>query len=656
MKTSSKAIFWVMAALAISMLPQLAAMPFHLAVIAVTPLAWRSVAELRGWKAPPAIARVSLAVLVVAIMVLTFGGLLGRRGAVSLLTVMLALKLLETFRIRDARIVASLALFLCATQFLFNQDVPMLFYVIGVIVAALVALALLHRQEAFRPLGEAPASGQSLFSELGFTLKLIALAVPTAFVVFLLFPRWSSPMWGVPEEALDARSGLSGSMSPGSIQGLFMDDSPAFRADFESALPPRSELYWRGPVFWNFDGREWSSMFYSQGLRAESRPDAATAPWRYHIQLEPHEQRWVFALDYPAIVPRGARLSMDYQLRSRRPITSLVSYEMASDPDFIDTPELRPGLRKPALALPADFNPRTWAMMREWREQTPDDLALVQRVLGHFNQQEFYYTLNPPLLSRHTVDEFLFETRSGFCEHYASAFTVMMRMAGIPARVVTGYQGGWFNSLGNYFLVRQSDAHAWSEVWLPDSGWTRVDPTAAVAPERIEGGSLDALTGRRYALDFAWVRDLRNGLDLLQRRWNDWIIAFNADRQSRLFMPFGMETLSKAQLVGLMIGIALLASFMTLPVILRMRLGRRRDPVSRAWQAFRRRLQREGVAIDPGTTASELAVVAGGRMQGDAREIMRIAELYNAIRYADARHLSDEFLSTIRRYRPAAQE
>ncbi len=650
--TTQKGMLWVLATLAVAVTPQLMSMPLHLVPLAVLPIAWRTAAELRGWKPPAQFIRVGLTLFSVFLLVATYGGLLGRRVAVSLLTLMLALKLLETFRIRDARIVASLSLFLCATQFLFSQGIPMLFYSAATMVGALIALTLLHRREAFQPTGEAPPSGHSLFTELGFTLRLLALALPAALAVFLLFPRWSSPLWGVPEDALDARSGLSDSMAPGSIQGLFMDDSPAFRADFVGTLPPHQALYWRGPVFWNFDGREWSSMYYSRGLRAETQPAEETAPWRYRVQLEPHEQRWIFALDYPARIPQGARLSMDYQLYSRRPITSLVSYEMASDPDFVDSPTLRSAFRRAALELPADFNPRTRALIRQWRTEVSGDRELIRRVTRHFNQEEFRYTLNPPLLSRHSVDEFLFETRSGFCEHYASAFTVMMRMAGIPARVVTGYQGGWYNPAGGYVLVRQSDAHAWSEVWLPDSGWTRYDPTAAVAPERIESGALNALAGRRHALDFEWVRGFRNRFDLLQNHWNEWVIAFNADRQSRMFMPFGLGQLESSQLVILMLLVAGLASLLTLPAILRMRVSRKPDPVVRAWQRVRGRLVKEGIATWPGQTPGELAAGAASRMEHEAEQIHRLADWFTQIRYDAGNGGADEFIRAARRFHP----
>ncbi len=630
-------ILWVIAALCISMLPQLISMPVHLVAITLLPVLWRLLAEFRNWKPMPMLLRIIATAFAVAALVITYGGLIGRRAAVSMLVLMLSLKLLETFRTRDARIVASLSLFLCSTQFLFSQGVPMIIYIIACLLSSLIALMLLHRSEAYEDLGEAPDTGRGLFTELGFGMRMLALAFPIGLALFLLFPRWSSPLWGVPDDALDARSGLSDSMTPGSIQSLFMDDSPAFRVTFESVVPSQGDLYWRGPVFWDFDGQSWESSYFGLNLLADNKPDPLYAPFRYQVQMEPTEQRWLFALDYPALVPRGTRLTMDYQLRARRPITQLREYVMASDPGFIDSPNLKQTLLRAALELPPGFNPRTAKMMADWRTEAGSDTEIIQRALAHFNQEEFHYTLNPPLLSQHTVDEFLFETRQGFCEHYASAFTVMMRMAGIPARVVTGYQGGFFSDYGGYVLVRQSDAHAWSEVWVKGSGWSRIDPTAAVAPERIEQGAMDSLAGRRYMLDYDWLRNVRNTFDLFQRGWNNWVVTFSSDSQSRLFSIFGWGALDSTRLVMALIVVVLIIGaviFMLAPVLLKFRSARSQDPLLRLWRKFIRKLAKAGFIAHPSMGPMELATNAGSQLKYNRDGIARIAELYMLCRYS----------------------
>lgn len=643
--------YWVIFVLAIAVSPQVLSMPIYLSILMLAVFIWRIGSKASGWGPPARLIRLSAIFLAVALLFLTHGDLLGRRAAVSLLTIMMALKLLEMYKLRDARIIVSLCFFLCGTQFLFTQGIAMMLYGAATVIVGLIALNLLHRTEAFQPVGHTPGHAGSIISDLGFFLRLIAISVPIAAVVFLLFPRWSSPLWGIPEQSLDAKTGLSDSMSPGSIQGLFMDDSPAFRVKFERRIPDQSELYWRGPIFWKFDGREWRDLPYSSGLPAEKVLTEGKNNFRYTIQLEPHERRLLFALDYPAIFPSKARLEMDYQMTTRRSITSLYSYDVISNPDHIDSPELRRAFRSAALELPPDFNPRTMELMRSWRQETPDDRELAARALQYFNQQEFRYTLNPPLLSRHTVDEFIFTTRAGFCEHYASAFTIMMRMAGIPARVVTGYQGGWRDDSENYLLIRQSDAHAWSEIWLEGSGWRRVDPTAAVAPERVDSGALDAFNTRRHALDFAWMRGLRNGFDVFQRHWNDWIIAFNSDRQSQLFNKFGIERISQQQLIIVLIVFFTALSLLTLPLLWRIRVSGRQDPVKKSWNKFRKRLGKAGILTFPGQSPTELARTAGSQLSQWRDEIDRIVSMYIQLRYGLTGPAQTEFRHAVRKFR-----
>lgn len=648
-------ILWVIAALCISMLPQLSSMPLHLVPVTLLPIVWRLLAEFRNWKPMPMLLRIIATAFAVAILVVTYGGLMGRRAAVSMLVLMLALKLLETFRTRDARIVASLSLFLCGTQFLFSQGVPMIVYIISCLLSSLIALMYLHRREAYENLGQAPDTDRNLFAELGFGVRLLALALPIGLALFLLFPRWGSPLWGIPEDALDARSGLSDSMTPGSIQSLFMDDSPAFRVKFEGSMPNQRDLYWRGPVFWDFNGRSWQTSYLSRNLPADNKPDPEKAPFRYEIQMEPTEQRWLFALDYPALVPKDAYLTMDYQLYSRHPITQLRDYVMASDPNFLDSLQLKQTLLRAALELPAGFNPETAEMMTEWRQEASSSSEIVQRALRYFNQEQFHYTLNPPLLSQHTVDEFLFETQQGFCEHYASAFTVMMRMAGIPARVVTGYLGGWYSNIGSYVLVRQSDAHAWSEVWIRGSGWTRIDPTAAVAPNRVEQGAVESLTQRRYMLDFEWVRNARNTFDLFQRGWNNWVVAFGSVRQSRLFSIFGWDVLDSTKLVIALIAIILVLSaiiYMLAPLLLKFRSSQKQDPVVWLWQKFIRKLVNAGFISRPSMGPMELAANAKGQLKYKGDAINRIAELYMLCRYSRDTGNQAELAELINSFQP----
>jgi len=564
---------------------------------------------------------------------------------------MLSLKMVECYRIRDARLVICFSLFLCATQYLFSQGVLMPVYGGVTIVLAMVTLTRLQRSEAWAH-DTPPPIKTSLLSELGFSFRLMALAVPVGLAFFVFFPRLASPLWGIPDTTLDSKSGLSDSMSPGSIQSLFMDDSPAFRAEFSGAVPAASERYWRGPVFWRFDGRTWKGGYYGRNIDAAEFPGAGENAWDYTIQLEPNERNWLFALDYPASIPPDTRLTLDFQLIRRQPVIQLIRYGMISNPEFIDTPELSSPIRLQALNLPDESNPRTRDLVKRWRRETPGDEEFVQRVLQYFNREPFYYSLEAPVLGADSVDEFLFETRTGFCEHYASSFAVMMRMAGIPTRVVTGYQGGWYSDLGNYILVRQSDAHAWTEVWFSGRGWTRVDPTAAVSPLRIQQGSLGALNAPRHLFDYSWLRGLRNSADVIQQQWNDWVIEYGASRQAQLLAPLGLEPMSPVMLVSaLFIALALFSAIL-FPIVLRIKGPGHKDPVQLAWRIFLQRLEKAGIKTRPSDGAIEVAKTAASRLPADSDTIRRIANLYTQSRYAPVAPPFIELKQAIHEFRP----
>jgi transglutaminase-like putative cysteine protease len=650
-RAESKTILWVIATLALALLPQMERMPTSIVLITLAPLTWRALAEFRRWKPLPAWLRHSATALALVALFTAHGNITGRSAAVNLLAVMLALKLVECYRIRDARLVVGFTLFLAATQFLFAQSILMPVYGASVVAMALVALVHLQRHEAWADIGPPPRAKASLWSELGFSLRLLALAVPAALAFFILFPRLANPLWGIPENTLDAKTGLSDSMSPGSIQQLFMDDSPAFRVEFRRSPPPQAELYWRGPVMWRFDGRTWKGSFFGSKLPAPAVPQGS-ADHAYTVQMEPNERNWLFALDYPIRPPEDARVTLDFQLIREDPVIQLLEYSLVSNPDFVDMPALKHVIRAEALQLPEHANPRTRALVERWRQETTGDLDFARRVLGHFREQAFYYSIETTLLGNDPIDEFLFDTRSGYCEHYASAFAVMMRMAGIPARVVTGYQGGWFSEFGNYLLVRQSDAHAWTEIWLAESGWTRIDPTAAVSPSRVRQGSLSAVGEPRHLLDFPWLRRIRNSADIIQQRWNDWVIEYGARRQAELFMPLGLERVTPAQLtIILFVVIGILAALL-FPLVMRFRGPGSSDPVQRLWARFLKRLRAAGFAAPASHGSTELSTAAARALPADAAAIMRIGRLYTLCRYAALPPPLQDLKQEITRFRP----
>ncbi len=621
---------WTVAAMLVAALPHLAEMPLGLAGLVVAAAAWRLAAAHSGWQPPPRWLRLMLTVGAVALVVFTLGALWGRRTAATLLCVMLAAKMFEMFRLRDLRMVASVCFFLIATHFLFNER---LFYLVYLAAGAMVAVTALIQIQRYE---DSVLSGTTVRVPDHRRLirqgaLMVAAALPVALTLFVLFPRLAQPLWGLPEQVMDGRTGLSDSMSPGSIANLFLDDSPAFRAEFEDQPPPPQERYWRGPVLWHFDGSTWRQSQFAS--RQPAIPvEAASDSIRYSIQLEPHEQRWLFVLDYPVNAPPESHISLDYQLINRRPVTSLTQYEMVSTPDFLDMPGLHENLRRQALALPSERNPRTLERARELRERYPDDRDLVGAVLRWFNEEEFFYSLETTPTGRHGADEFLFDLRVGYCEHYASAFAILMRAAGVPTRVVTGYQGGDWQPNGRYLLIRQSDAHAWTEVWLEESGWTRVDPTSAVAPDRIDQGSRGAIGQSRHLLDTDWLRNLRNRYDRFQHLWNRWILGFDAERQRRLLERLGMPDTRPGAIAAVMV-VALAGVIATVMLVLLGRSWRQTDPLLRAWLRLQRRLQKAGIRRASGETPLELLERAADALPDHTVELQELAELYGHARY-----------------------
>lgn len=376
----------------------------------------------------------------------------------------------------------------------------------------------------------------------------MSYAVPLTAAMWIFFPRISTPFWAVPVDTSSASSGLSDQMSPGDISSLSMSNAVAFRVKFEDAVPPPHQRYWRGLVLHRFNGRTWSGGEPSISSNARSDVQYLGAPVKYLVTMEPTQQHFVLALDIPFAwdFDRSIHMGRQQQLARMQPIDQRIAYNVTSYPAFRLNSELSEYLRDYYTRLPSGSNPRTLELSQQMRRTAPDDETFITNVLQNFNQEEFFYTLEPPALGRNPVDSFLFDTRRGFCEHYASAFAVMMRAVGIPSRIVLGYQGGEMNPMGAYMIVRQADAHAWTEVWLPNRGWYRIDPTAAVAPERIEAGrsasmfdgiaanwGLSAPSAFLYQITLTW--------DALNAKWNEWVLGYGPENQGRFMEWLGME-------------------------------------------------------------------------------------------------------------------
>lgn len=626
---SAPALTAVCAGLLLAMLPHWPRLPLWIPALAMACAGWRLGMAWRGWPAMPAVPRVMLTLLSVTGVWIHYGNVFGGEAGAALLTVMLALKLLELRRMRDAVLTAGLSFFLVITQFLFSQSVTTAILMLASVMTTTTALAML--QDPDRATGIRRSARQSA--------GLLLQAAPLMIVMFVLFPRLASPLWGVPELDDVAKTGLDDEMSPGSISELFIDDTAAFRVTFEGEPPSTNDMYWRGPVLWEYDGQTWSRgrSFGYQRPVLEDTGDTL----EYEVNIEPHDRHWLFALDMPLDRPEGAFVTGNFEVVRREPVKELMSYDMRSALRYVASPELGSAPRRAGLQLPDDVNPRARALAQTWLEEAGSTQAFIDRALQYFNQQSFVYTFNPDPLGRHEVDEFLFDTRRGYCEHYASAFTFLMRAGGIPARVVTGYQGGFYNRLGEYLLVRQSDAHAWSEVWLEDEGWTRVDPTGAVDPSRVElgqagGGGGDSGWGRFAGLMMSW--------DALHNAWNRWVLSYDSENQDRLLERMGVDRDHWGS--RLIFGIAL-ASALALGATLALVSGWRRR-VSRAeaaWRRFRRKLAKAGLASSPSSGPVDLTERAAAAWPGQADKMRTIQSAYVALRYKP--HASDDALQSL---------
>jgi transglutaminase-like putative cysteine protease len=610
---------------ALAAAPHALRLPWWVTLLATAMLAWRSWAAWRNERLPR---RWLLTVLVVCGMgaiYLNYRTIIGRDAGVALLVLFLSLKLMETKTRRDAVIVTFLCYFLALTSFFYSQTVATAALMLATAIALTASLVAIHGPQ--RPLREAAR----------LAAVLLAQGVPVMVIAFFLFPRVQGPMWGVPVDAFGATTGLSDSMTPGNISLLSQSDAVAFRASFDGQPPERKRLYWRGPVFWQFDGRTWRAGDVRVSEFARFEP-IGTAIF-YTVTLEPHERQWLFALEMAARVPPDAGATGDFQLIARRPVRTRIRYEMSSFLEYRATGGATPEELAAARALPEGFNPRAVALAQSWRHGAQTDERVVAAAVDWFRRGGLEYTLAPPPLGRDSIDDFLFQTRSGFCEHFSSAFAVLMRAAGVPARIVTGYQGGEVNPIDGYMIVRQSDAHAWVEVWLAEEGWVRIDPTAAAVPSRVEMG-LAAAVPAGDPLPFlvrpelSWLRALRFNWEALANYWNQWVVGYNLERQRELLSRLGMPSPSWEKMaMALFWLVGLLVAILSLWML---RRSHDEDPVAKAWRKFCTKLARRGTERRASEGPRVFAARAAAEQPHVARRVGEISDLYVSLRYGPA--------------------
>ncbi len=548
---------------------------------------WHLRVNLRLTKVPPRLLRVAIALLLTAGVLLSFRTLNGLDAGATLLTAMIAAKLFETRATRDWYVILGAALFLLLAACLDRQQLWRLPW---------YALTLWLCAGAFRGLDGGSNQPPALL--LRGAGRQLLLALPLALLLFIFFPRLSGAFWALPASEA-AITGLSDEMSPGDISRLVESDEPALRAQFSGLLPPVALRYWRGPVLHDFDGRTWRRQ---RGLMAGNPELNYRGPaYHYTVTIEPNTHGTLLALELasPGELP-FVIFTSDYQLLAAHPISQVQSYELSSYPQASNSAELSIQARRIDLALPANRNPRAQALATALRASASDDAAFVDLAMAYLRDGGFEYTLTPQRLGRDSVDDLLFTTHQGFCAHYASAFVTLMRAGGVPARVVTGYLGGEWNHFGGYLIVRQSDAHAWAEVWIAHRGWVRADPTAVVAPERLTRGGYDfagsGAGSRARLLRAPWLRNVLQGWDALNAWWQDQVVGFNFRRQLDLARWLGFAD-RDWQALTVVLGAGLVGWMLWMSWTLRHVLRRARpDALTRAWGRIDARLRRAGLA------------------------------------------------------------
>ena len=622
-------VYGLVACILLVSAPHTEHLPLWVSVTSALLLGWRFVIAYRAQALPPRWLLLLLTFVCVASIYFSYRTL-GREFGVTLLIMLAALKLLELRTPRDATVVIYLSCFIIITNFFYSQSISTALTMFVTLAVILTVWIQLH------------TTALGLRPRLRIAAVLMLQAIPLTVILFLLFPRIQGPLWGLQQNAY-ATSGLDDTMSPGSLSRLALSEAVAFRVNFSGSPPLREQMYWRGPVLWNFDGRTWV-----QGKAIRSKPpqlDSIGQPADYTVTLEPHNKTWLFVLELPVQISIAAGLTDDFQLLQKDPVKSRLRYTARSQLAYRANATEDPLQLQRALRIPARFNPESRQLALEWRKSLASDQQIVRQALAYFNSENFHYTLEPPPLGQHSVDDFLFQTRRGFCEHYASSFVYLMRAAGIPARVVTGYQGAEYNSYGNYHIVRQSDAHAWAEVWLAERGWVRVDPTAAISPQRVQNGLAAAMPNSPVLSFLArtqspWLRSLRFNLDALSYQWNQWVLGYDPERQFAFLTRMGMESISAIKMALSMLGgLALLVGVVTLFMLRRMAI-RSTDVAQKLYLKYCRKLERVGVVRAAHEGAQDFAARACHSRPQQAAAIHHITALYLAARYNHAPQLS----------------
>jgi protein-glutamine gamma-glutamyltransferase len=592
-------------------------------------LVWRFIGIWKPERLPTFPIIILLIVCGMAVIYTQHRGFLGRDGGTSLFVIALGLKLMEIKTERDLYLINYLAFIVAASQFLYEQSILMAAYILFVCCVLLGTLVYINSYVA------------QTSAALKKAAVIVAQAIPMAIVVFILFPRVEAPRWLLFNDEHQKKSGLSDSMEPGSITNLGMSDERVFRVKFNGAIPPSRQRYWRGPVFTQTDGKKWTQandLSYQQYL---DKLKFSGTPYQYTLLMEPQEKNWVFALDMPADYPKPLDQNANYQLITSDDLRKRTEFKLTSYPAY-NTGYLTKTEYRDARQLPGapSGNIKQLVTQLHGFDSAPD--VFINQLLNHFRKEDFHYTLTPPLMEENPIETFLFETRYGFCSHYASAFVYLMRVAGIPARVVTGYQGGEFNEVGNFLEIKQADAHAWAEVWLDKQGWVRVDPTAAIAPERIEknidiarlvpGGLISYASPGTGQTAFNLLKQARQLWNNVDYNWQRWVINYNNTNQASFLSSFGIADF-KTMVYWMMTIISIITAMLSLFL-----LYQKPKPIERTlivYNRFLKKIAKAGLTKNTGEGARDFAERIKPKLPGQAGNIEEITAAFIDQRYGN---------------------
>lgn len=625
MSINKNILIFLLTAIGLIALPHLENLPPSVTGYFYLLLSWRFVGVWKPQWLPTKLTLLLLTVIGIAILYGLHEGIFGRDAGTRLFVTALGLKLLEIKSERDLYLIIFLAFIVATSLFLYQQSIFMAAYILVVCCVLLGTLVCINSNR--------PQTWKSLKT----AGVIVAQAIPMTIVIFILFPRVEAPKWMYFNDKHQARTGLSDNMEPGAISNLAMSDELVFRVQFTGTIPPSAQRYWRGPVLTHTDGKRWTQN--KNGLSQPiDKPTLTGNAYQYTLLMEPQDKNWVFALDLPADVTAPLRRNSHYQLVTSTNPDKRTEYRITSYPTY-NTGAITKDEYQEATQLPGPASANVTQLVQRLHgfDGSPD--IFIKRLLNHFKTEDFYYTLTPPLMQENPIEQFLFESHRGFCEHYATAFVYLMRIAHIPARVVTGYQGGELNQVGNFLDIKQAYAHAWAEVWLDQRGWVRVDPTAAIAPERIEqninidqqiASGIISFTPNSASTAVDWLKNARQLWGNVDYQWQRWVINYDNKNQRQFLSSFGISDLKTmiywmASIIGVITAV--------LCWLLLRNPGKTNDPAVLAYQRFCKQLAKNGLIRTQGEGPKDFAARAKKALPEQAENIDQITRLFIKLRY-----------------------